>query len=166
MSQHRLIYRNWIADLGRDPDRSSRITTLPDCGTETQVVGEAVEEALAELTEDEREFIERYYYMGQTFVDISELSGRSVNRLETLHRRALAKLKRRLAPLADHLYGVEKKAGPECPICQSADRDAVDRIIRGKPESEPWGTTLSRIRREFGLTVKSPQTLIGHMRYH
>jgi hypothetical protein len=180
MSQRRLIYRNWIADLGRDPDEAPPAETCAesdsegpaiawvtgDEGSRSQHVSAAVEEALAGLSEDEREFIERFYYMGQTYVQISEQSGRAVHKLATLHRRATAKLKRRLAPLVAELYGVTKAAGHDCPICRSAERESIDRIIRSKPEPEPWGPTLCRLRETYGLTIKSPQAIIGHLRYH
>jgi hypothetical protein len=164
MSQRRLIYRNWIADLGCGPDDDRHVEQWPD--DRAQLVRAAVSEALAGLTEDEREFVERYYYMGQTYGQISELSGRAIYKLEALNRRAIVRLRRKLGPLIRKLYGVEKEQADDCPICRSGCRAEIDRIIENKPKSEPWGPTMRRIRFEFGLDLRSPQRLIGHVKYH
>ncbi|RKX23898.1 MAG: hypothetical protein DRP45_09385, partial [Candidatus Zixiibacteriota bacterium] len=86
MGSNRVVFQNWIVDLGRDPDQPFdpdqtnqgedfvSFDTLTDTAVESnqhnngeqpgsrrQIVVERVTAALGKLTEDEREFVERFY---------------------------------------------------------------------------------------------------------
>jgi DNA-directed RNA polymerase specialized sigma24 family protein len=122
VARKRIIFQNWIADLGFDPsDRSVgdpdskknwpeisipdskknwpeiSIEDLPESSVQTgdtQASGRdetgsselrrAVRAALDKLTEDEREFICQFYFMGRSYREISEESARAVYSLEAL----------------------------------------------------------------------------------
>lgn len=163
MSSNRIVYRDWIVELGRDP-------ALPPA-TEDQkhrqlLVENAVEQALKRLSEDEREFIQRFHYMGQTYREISESTGRALHRLEALHRRAVRRLRKELAPLVKELYGVDGAKPAECVICRSEFRAEIDRLIAARDTARTWRPVIRQIRDRYGLKISTPQILIGHEKYH
>ncbi len=163
MPSNRIVYRDWIVELGRDP-----ALPPPLEGEEGQrkTIEEAVEKALRALTADEREFIQRFYYMGQTYREISESTGRAVYRLEALHKRATKRLRKELAPLVNRLYGVAETSIPDCVICRSGCRPEIDRLIAGRDKAETWRPVIQQLREVYGLKIATPQILIGHEKYH
>jgi RNA polymerase sigma factor (sigma-70 family) len=134
MSSSRVVYQNWIADLGRDPavpidsfypnevggqpdgrvDELERFTArLPDSQELQRVdrIRAAVTQALSKLSANEREIVEQFHFMGRTYSEIAELSGRAPHRLDALRQRALRKLRKILAPLVKELYGLGSASG-------------------------------------------------------
>jgi len=113
MPSSRIIYQNWIAELGRDPSTSFRqevpaygnnaVPATDGTADRSELIHREVRAALGELSEDERELVEQVDFMGRFCSEIAASTGRSEHRLEALHRRALRKLKRRLAPLVKEL---------------------------------------------------------------
>ena len=45
-------------------------------------------------------------------------------------------------------------------------RDEIDRMISQRDPKRSWRSVLIRLREDFGIRVRSPQTLIGHKKYH
>jgi len=181
MSPERIIYQNWIADLGRDPSQLPNPDELPNLASLTyprlgeknepvmerqRLIREAVGSALLKLSDDERELIEQYHYMGRSYHEIAERSGRALHRLESLHRRALKKLRTSLAPLVKQLYGLGVSTDPDCPICISPHRKAIDRVIHERNRTATWRAVLQVLKSRFGIVITTPQTLIGHEKYH
>jgi hypothetical protein len=170
MSSNRVVYVNWIADLGHDPGNLP-VDGLPEsenpADTERRKqVRRAVSDALKQLSDDEREFVERYYFMGRSYREISELSGRVSHRLEALHGRALKKLQKELTPLVKQLYGLIPATNNDCPICASSSRAEIDRLIESRDRAGTWRPVMQQIRDEFKIGIVTPQTLIGHEKYH
>ena len=191
MAAGRIIYRNWIVELGRDPKRlrqapldepSERIFSESDRRTDigdTQTAGGLAEairrqeliqtevrRALETLADQEREFVVCYYFLGHSYREISERSGRAVYKLEALHRRALRRLKRELRWLVHDLFGIKTPRRSRCPICDSPLRAQIDRLIAERDRLATWRPVIKELRDRYGLTVKSPQVLIGHEKYH
>ena len=180
MSSSRIIYQNWIAEIGRDPEilRSAPPDAPIACPGNDRPPGyaadeesvrqirDAVSEAIASLNDDEREFVERHFFMGQTYVEIAEASGRRIHRLEALKKRAFKKLRRRLAGFVEDRFGLKSKPEKDCPICRSENRPAIDRIIQARDPSATWRPVMRRLETGFGLKIGSPQILIGHQKYH
>lgn len=189
MSSSRVVYQNWIADLGRDPavpvdpdgpdELTDRIETWieeiehsavrppdPQESRRVERIRGAVGEALSRLNENEREVVEQFHLMGRTYREIAELSGRTPHRLEALHERAVKKLRKLLAPLVQELYGLGSGPTGGCPICASPWRSEIDRLITERDHEETWRPVMRRIRTAFGLKITTPQTLIGHQKYH
>jgi len=170
MSSNRIVYQNWIADLGRDPGRQpdpgSPVAEDPVDIKRRDQIRRAVTEALEQLTDDEREFVERYYFMGRSYREIAELSGRAPHRLEALHQRALKKLQKELMPLVKQLYDLVPATNNDCPICASPAREEIDRLIESRDRSGTWRPVMKQIREEFNIGIVTPQTLIGHEKYH
>ncbi|MEW5795268.1 MAG: sigma-70 family RNA polymerase sigma factor [Candidatus Zixiibacteriota bacterium] len=189
MATQRIIYQNWIAELGRDPSVQADDSAVPwpdildpdneaaeilsgsdtpdDAeGSRRELIRSAVRAAIETLSDDEREIVEQVHFMGRTIREIAERSGRSGHRLEAMHQRALRKLRRKLAPLVAKLFGVASASQFECPICQSPHREEIDHIIRERNPDQTWRPVLRRIRDRFGLRLTTPQILIGHEKYH
>ncbi len=192
MSGKRVIYRNWIVDFSRDP-RDDQIENRPErdpgsvisldgladwaqdglesvlCGENTedsQVISDAVNEALSGLDEEDREMIQRFHFMGQTYVAMAEETGRSVYRLEGLHRRAVKKLRKKLAAFVRDRYELAVESNTSCPICASPRRAEIDRLISHRDKTKPWTQTIGTLKKEYGIKITTPQTLIGHEKYH
>lgn len=137
----------------------------------------AVQSALAKLTADERELVERYLLAGQSMPELADLTGRRPHRLQTAYLRACRKLRALLTPfvVAEFSDGKELTAttpdgrtesGPRCPLCLSPRRPEIDQLILARPATETWKGVIGTLRTEYGLRIATPQILIGHLRYH
>lgn len=175
MATNRIVYQDWIVELGFDPAEAERARDEALAGPSSREtaenlrverIREAVQAALKELTDDEKELIERLHYMGQTYAELAESSGRAVHRLEAIYRRAVRKLRRNLAPLVKEMYGLSGGRPRDCPICASLHRRAIDRIIEARDRQKTWRPVMVEIERRFGLKIATPQILIGHSKYH
>lgn len=167
MPNNRLVYQNWIAELGFDPAQIRKFfdTVTGDSRPDDEIDLE-VRRAIEGLEEEEMEFVIRFYFMGDAYNEISEKSGRSVHKLEALHKRALRKLKSRLQALVKKRFGLKSKKGGVCPLCESPHRAAINEVITNRSELSTWRPVLKEINEQFGLKIKSPQVLIGHQKYH
>ncbi|MDF1545687.1 MAG: sigma-70 family RNA polymerase sigma factor [bacterium] len=182
MSQPRIIFQDWIVQLGYDPGHPRADAQSAESGefkTSSQLaeeIGREVKKAMTRLAENEREFIRQYYYMGRTYQQIADATGRKLYRLEALHNRAVRKLKKQLTPFVKKRFGpldqfeqkqkTERESENNCPICKSGQRIKVDRIIAGRDKSETWRPVIQKLKAEFNICVSSPQQLIGHEKYH
>ena len=162
MRLKRLIFQNWIVDLGFDPDRG--VESVEMSGSE--VINEKVRSALKQIGEDEREFLARFYFMGETYKTIAEKTNREVYKLEALHNRALQALKKELGGFVEREFGIARKRVRNCPICCSPNRAAIDRLIDSKREDETWRGVIKIIRDKYRIKLGSPLVLIGHKKYH
>jgi len=163
----RVIYQNWIVELGLDPLKIKNFFDIIETGSEkSEEIDRQVRHAIESLSEDEMEFVIRFYFMGQGYNEISDKSGRVNHKLEALHKRAIRKLKNRLQPFVKKCFGIKIKKGRACLICDSPQRLKIDRIILKKKPEETWSPVIKQIQEKFGLKIKSPQTLIGHQKYH
>ncbi len=189
MRRNRLLYCNWLAENRRsdkerlvetepepfidfeslesfDPDELDSLILRRQGDERAERIGVAVQAAVLQLTEDEREFLARFYHMGETYRQMSEKSGRSIHSLESLHRRAKRKLRKYLASFASGEFGVITRTGEACVICCSGHREEIDNLIADHLPQNTWRNELRIIKTEFGLTGVTPQTIIGHRNYH
>ena len=202
MGTNRLVYQNWIVELGIDPEnkdilkdwsyQNREIVSLEDLkdsisrnglallrdekellrqARRRAYVGAQVARALEKLTPDEKEFIERFYYIGQSYREISEKSGRAVYKLEAVHKRAIKKLKRELAPVVRKLYSLDiepsgAKSSRTCPVCNSPFKKDIDKLIAARDKKGTWRPVIKILKENYGLRIKTPQVLIGHEKYH
>ncbi len=182
MSKQRIIFQDWIVQIGfdpgrplNDPDDAVRTETERDANLRAEISRE-VTRAIKQLTENEKEFIRQYYYMGRTYQQLSDATGRKIYRLEALHDRAVRKLKKLLTPYVQRRFGAivknsdradaDEKPGRDCAICKSEHRHEIDQIISGRDRTDTWKPIIQRLKAEFNITVRSPQQLIGHEKYH
>ncbi|RKX28267.1 MAG: hypothetical protein DRP47_04785 [Candidatus Zixiibacteriota bacterium] len=169
MSNNRIVFQNWIVDLGRDPSWQE----LPAMSSEeignTALLRARVQQALLCLSDGERELIEQFYYMGRSYREISERSGRAIYRLEAIHKRALRKLRNELRYFIQerfHLDETIERNISECPICNSPYRCDIDFVISQRDPTATWKPIMRYLRKKYNLDIRSPQTLIGHERHH
>ncbi|MBU8934647.1 MAG: hypothetical protein KOO62_11675 [candidate division Zixibacteria bacterium] len=170
MSNSRITYQNWIVDLGRDPSLPVLPPITPEESNEIGVLQARVQQSLQCLSEDERELIRQFYYMGYSYRHISQKSGRAIYKLEAMHRRALRKLRNDLGEFIQSRFHIDLPAVAEsvieCHICASPHRDEIDLLIAGRDQRATWRPVMNQLRREFDVDIRSPQMLIGHERYH
>lgn len=185
LSGNRIIYQDWIVGIGHEPGSeyqsqlfvsldsptAGRLTNedVPSVSGEKKrsiLVRRKVAEAMKQLSDDEREFIARFYFMGESYRRISKMSGRAVYKLEALHGRSIRKLRRYLASFVENTYGLRTDRRKECLICSSPFLHEIDRLIANRDRTETWKPIIRTLRAKYGLRVVSPQLLIGHEKYH
>lgn len=125
-----------------------------------------VQSAVGQFNEDEREFLARFYNMGETYQQIADKSGRRIHSLEALHKRAQKKLRKALAPLVAREYGVKTKPFDSCVLCGSPFRVEIDALIAARPPHQTWRGVIRILKEQYRITVITPQTIIGHQKYH
>lgn len=167
MGASRIVYQNWIVELGRDPNEDLTKSDGSHSDEKRQMaVREAVIKALECLSEEERSFVERFHFMGQSYREISEETGKDIYRLDALHKRALRRLRVKLEPLVRRLYGITAGQRDSCPICESEYRNEIDRLISSKEESDTWSEIIRSVKSRYNIRISTPQILIGHEKYH
>lgn len=167
MRKQRIVYLDWIVELGYDPtgDAPDRNLTERE-SSRTEMIRSEVDRAVRSLSDEEQEFVRRFHFMGQGYQEIAEVTGREIHRLESLNRQVLKKLKKRLAGFVKETFDLEITIDSSCPICKSIHRVKIDQIIAAKPPDATWSGVIAEIKRRFGLRLQSPQRIIGHQKYH
>jgi len=84
-------YQEWMAAIGPVPAHSA------DQPTETTLqIESAVRNALENLPPHEKEFIERYYFQGESYSQIAPAVKRDLYRMHNLHRKSIKRLRKLL----------------------------------------------------------------------
>ncbi|HKK21775.1 MAG TPA: sigma factor-like helix-turn-helix DNA-binding protein [candidate division Zixibacteria bacterium] len=163
MSDSRIIYQNWIVELGHDPDIPVYMSgkSPNDSG-----IAEKVRSAMNSLTDEEQEFIARFYFMGQTYQDLSEATGRAEHKLSSLHKRCIRKIRRLLADYVRSEFGLSSGGIGTCALCVSEHLKEINKLIRNRDRTATWRGVMRELNERFGIRVRTPQLLIGHERYH
>ena len=177
----KLVYQDWIVALAALTPKGEKwrhewLTAGLDCDIEnihseqsnkrSRLIKVAVRKALSELTSDEQEILESFYFMGESYMTISERSGREVSKLNSLCNRALKKLRKRLTQFAEETFGIPSHEFPNCLLCQSPRRKEIDIMIHNKQSDETWREIIKELRADFGIVIIALQILIGHEKYH
>lgn len=149
-----------------DPEELERLVLQRQGEEVAERINIAVQAAAAQLSENEREFLARFYNMGESYRLLSEKSGRTIHSLESLHNRAKRKLRKLLAKFVREEFGVIASPAVSCPICRSTDRPEIDRLLAEHEPANTWRNELKLLRTKYGLTAVTPQTIIGHQKYH
>ncbi len=163
MSNNRIIYQNWIVDLGRDPDLP---VSLNRASVSKNRIDNAVRAALDRLTDEEREFIIRFYFMGQTYQDLSEETGRAEHKLSSLHKNTVRKVRWLLEGFVTDKYGLKLGLASTCPLCASKHAAEINELIANRDRTATWRGVIRHLKTRFGIVVRTPQLLIGHEKYH
>ena len=166
MAKGKIIYQNWIVDIGIDPGQAGKIQIQSDLIKPDEQVISAVRKALEKLESHEQDFIENYYFQGKTYREIAELQNRRISRIEGLHRRSLAKLKKHLARFVKERFDIDSEIGRDCIICSSPDKEEIDKLILAKKDRETWKKIIGILRNKYQIEITTPQILIGHQKYH
>lgn len=166
MAKGKIIYQNWIVDIGIDPGQAGKIQIQSDTIKPDEKVVSAVRKAIEKLNPQEREFIESYYFQGKTYREIAEIQNRRISRIEGLHRRSLAKLKIYLAGFVKDQFDLDVEIGRDCIICLSPYKYKINKLIKAKKKQETWKKIIKILKDKYQIQVKTPQVLIGHQKYH
>jgi hypothetical protein len=163
MSDSRIIYQNWIVELGHDPDIPVYMSGKSSVDSR---IADKVRSAMTRLTEEEREFIARFYFMGQTYQDLSKATGRAEHKLSSLHKRSIRKIRRLLADYVRSEFGLSSEGFRPCSLCSSEHLNEINELIRNRDRTATWRGVMRELNERFGIRVRTPQLLIGHERYH
>lgn len=155
----RITFQDWIVELGLN-----RSAFFPPA-VPARDIDQAVETALARLPDEEREFVVRFHFMGESYRELAEATGRPVYRFEAIHRRAFRRLRGLLGPFVHERFGLDEKEST-CPLCRSTERQAIDRLLAGKSERLTWRPIIRHLQNQFGIHVTTPQMLISHVQFH
>ena len=173
MSSRKIVYQNWIAEDGVGPARSRPyyMSSAEEEAAERneaalRSVRAAVGVAVGSLDDQERFLIIRVHFLGQSIRQISAETNRSGHKLRALHRRAVKKLRRRLATFVQDRYEVSVEQHAGCIICRSPDRYDIDAMLRERDRSKSLKPVITRLRKHFSIIVSTPQIIIGHEKYH
>lgn len=159
------LYREWIVHLGCDPAMFGFPANDAEQARRRRIC-RAVRDALDELAEDQREFIVRFYFMGESYREMMSVTVRDRHKLESLHRQSLRRLRTLLAPFVSREYGLPADSIRDCPICASRHRAEIDRLIQRRDKQSTWSPIIRTLKDHFGITISTPQVLIGHEKYH
>ena len=164
MGRNRIIYRNWAADQARSASDTKPVG-IPDLDR-SELVAEAVRAAIEKLEPTERELIERYYLQFGEFAAIADSLKIAPYRLETIHTRAIKKLRSELGDFVESAFGLRLPRASNCCICNSIHRAAIEQAIAERDKKRPWRILIQRLRDQFGLRIRNYHTIVSHQRYH
>jgi hypothetical protein len=166
MRKERIIYQDWIVTLGRDPSIPCDGRAEKNSDDYNYDIITAVNRALEILNKDEASFIHAFYVEGMGYRKISEQSGRAMYKLEALHNRALKKLKTHLYQSLKGKVNIPEPKQIECCLCSHPQLENINQLIMAKRKSETWKHVIKTLKDEYGVFIKTPQRLIGHLKYH
>jgi len=166
MGRAKIVYQNWIVELGTDP--SVQRGTLPpdDPIIPNGEIIRAVRRALDKLPPFQKELIEDYYFRGISVADLAADRKIKPSEIQSYLREAIKSLKGSLDSFVRRKFGIRSRKSRECPICNSEHRDEINRLIIDRNPRETWKNVIKTLKRDFGIVIKTPQVLIGHRKYH
>ncbi|MFH1701088.1 MAG: hypothetical protein ABIE07_10930 [Candidatus Zixiibacteriota bacterium] len=166
MRKERIIYQDWIVTLGRDPSIPCDGRAEKNSDHYNYEIITAVNRALEILNNDEASFIRAFYMEGLGYRQIGEKSGRAVYKLEALHNRALKKIKRHLYHSLKDKISLPAPSQIECCLCRHPQLEDINQLIMARNKSETWKHIIKTLKNDYGIIIKTPQRLIGHLKYH
>lgn len=161
MMARRIVHYDWIYETLRPS-----IWQQHESDPRQERIREAVRKELERLSFDEREFVELYWFQGKSTYEIGELLGRKPYKLEGLNKRIIRKLRNRLAGFVKNEFRLEIEREYGCPLCDHKRQREIDEILLGKKPEETYRRIIGILRNEFGIKIKTPQVIIGHIKYH
>lgn len=165
MSRRRVVARNWIIQLGRDPSRGWH-TDVEQTTCYNEEIIAAVRWAIDGLEPDEREFVRMYFLQGMNYADISARTGNRVQSLARMHCSARKKLRLRIHKMLAGRYNIPARLKFDCPLCEHPRAEEIDALLRSKAENETWRQTINILRTRFRMGGITPHMLISHRQYH
>jgi len=152
--------------LRKTPTPKARFWSCEKPDGRHEILRREVREAVAKLAYHQREFIECFYFMGETYEQIERRLGKERYKLERIHHQALERLRFLLADFVEAHFGIKVERPHRCPICSHPKKDEIEEILERKKPEESWRPTLEILRTEFDLKITAVQTVIAHVRKH
>jgi RNA polymerase sigma factor (sigma-70 family) len=168
----RIRYLNWATELFGCRDREIEGRILEDrsrCDKESEMnasLNRRVRKAVEKLPFDERRFVQLFYFEFQSYQEISGKLKKRTHKLERIHHRALGKLRILLADFVQERFKLEIPEDTDCIICKSPFRRELDELIRKKAEDETYSRLIKIFKQKYGIVIRTPQVIIGHVRKH
>ena len=162
----KMIYQDWIVEIGCDPNHRDEIAVRHDEPAPDEGLVAEVNRAINTLTEIEQDFIHLYYFSGRTLMQIARKCNTSYSRVGYLHNRIIRKLRKELAAFVRNRFDLIVSVDETCPICRSCHKEQINDLIRKKGKEETWRRIIGILKSKYGIIIKTPQTLIGHQKYH
>lgn len=164
MAKHRITYRNWATDsAGALSDRQDGDSAPSDSA---ESISAHVRAAIEKLEPAERLLVERYYLRFEDLSAIADSMQLTPARMETVHRSAMKRLIKLLGAYVEERFGINSLPREQCLICLSPRRSEIDHLIATRDPKRPWRILLRKLRAEFGINIRSCQTIKSHQRYH
>lgn len=157
----RILFLEWIYDVGR----TSLFSRKGQSPLQKEIIAE-VRKAVESLPSMERDFIELYWFEGRSLTELAELYGKRSHKLDSLNKRILLKLRKKLAPYVEAQFGIRDDSTAQCVICSSPCRAEIDELLQSKRPEETFKRINRILKNKYGIKVTTPQILIGHMKYH
>jgi hypothetical protein len=157
----KIIHQNWIYQTDR-----SGIWQKETSSPRQERIRQAVREELARLPYNEREFVELYWFQRKSLGEIASLLGKKPYKLECLNRRIQRKLKSRLTDFVNLEFGLKLQKSTGCIICAHPSRHEIDELLQSKKPEETFRKYIKILKSDFGIRVRTPQIIIGHIKYH
>lgn len=153
-----------------DPEIEQRMLGISSPSQEElereDLIDRQVRSAVGKLSPAERQFIELFYFHFKSYREIAGIMMKKNHKLQRLHQRALSRLRILLADFVQEQFKLTVSKETNCVICRSPFRKELERLIRGKKEEETYSRLMRVFREEYGVDVRTPQTIIGHRRKH
>jgi hypothetical protein len=165
MSNRRVIARDWIVELGRDPLMGWHGNYERTAEYNEEIIA-AVRWAIDGLERNEGEFVRMYYLQGMSYSQISNTTGDGVPCLARTHRSVKKKLRLRIHKVLAGRYHVPARLRFDCPLCDHRRTEEIDDLLRSKAEHETWRRTIRILKMRFRMTDITPGMLITHREYH
>jgi hypothetical protein len=166
MSRIKYVYQEWMAAICADLPNSAAAKTGNPLTEKTIQIESAVRTALENLLPHEKEFIERYYFQGESYFQIAKAIKRDFHHMDGLHRQSVNQLRKLLAKFAVEKFGISIESSPNCPLCSSPFKMKIDIMIKNKKKSETWRKIISELKANYDIRIISPKILIVHQKYH
>jgi hypothetical protein len=131
-----------------------------------ELIKQEVRRAVKRLSDEERIFIEKFYFEFKSYQEIAGILKKRIYKLERIHRRALDKMHSLLSDFVKEHFKLEVSQKTDCIICNSPFRQELDELIKNKKKEETYRRLIRIFKQEYGLDVKTPQVIIGHQRKH
>ncbi len=131
-----------------------------------KIIGKEVRKAVEKLSNEERQFIEKFYFEFRSYREIAGIFKKRIYKLERIHRRALDKLRILLADFVKNRFKLEVTRETDCVICNHPFRPKLDRLIRRKKKDETYARLIRTFKQKYGIEITTPQVIIGHQRKH
>lgn len=129
-------------------------------------LSQKVREALDRLEPSEREALELFHFLARPLDEISARMNLTRRGVERRIRSGRLKLRRLLAGYVQTRYGIMTGPEKKCVICDAEKRVEAEKIVLSKSPKETWRRVLRELREKLNINVCSPQTLVGHIKYH
>jgi hypothetical protein len=131
-----------------------------------ELIRQEVRKAIKKLSNEERIFIEKFYFEFKSYQEIAGILKKRIYKLERIHRRALDKMHILLSDFVKEHFKLEVSQKTDCVICNSPFRQELDELIKRKKKEETYSRLIRTFKQKYGLDIKTPQVIIGHQRKH